>query len=130
MPNCTLFTDELQAFVESTPWVFAKTYAKTWPHEYIVRDRVDKELFLELARHIREHGYQGSFYQKPITYYDHEGRVYWTMGGPVEETIIINRCLKEQSYEYKRDHGLLPEQRAPDGIPAQHISAGVGCSPS
>ena len=58
-------------------------------------------------------GYQGSFYQKPITYFDHDGLVYWTMGGPVEETSIINRCPKEQSYEYKRDHGLLPEQQEP-----------------
>jgi len=99
----------LHDFIESTPWVFAKTYAKTWPHEYIVRDRVDETLFLELARHISEHGYQGSFYRKSITYYDHESRVYWTMGGPVEDTIIINRCTKEQSYEYRRDHGLLPE---------------------
>ena len=99
----------LHDFIETTPWVFAKTYAKTWPHEYLVRDRVDETLFLELARHICEHGYQGSFYHKSITYYDHESRVYWTMGGPVEDTIIINRCTKEQSYEYRRDHGLLPE---------------------
>ena len=99
----------LKDFVEATPWVFAKTYAKTWPHEYIVRDRVDEDLFLELVRHIREHGYQGSFYRKPITYFDHDGRVYWTMGEAVEKTVVVNRCLKEQSYEYRRDHGLLPE---------------------
>ena len=102
----------LQEFIESTPWVFAKTYAKTWPHEYIVRDRVDQSRFLELVSHIRQHGYQGEFYRKPITYFDYEGRVYWTMGAPIEETNIVNRCQKEQSYEYRRDHGLLPEQQA------------------
>ena len=101
---------DLKAFVDETSWTFAKTYAKTWPHEYIVRDRVDEELFLSLVRHIREHGYQGWFYRKPITYFDEDGMVYWTMGAPVEETIIVNRCTKEQSYEYRLEHDTLPEQ--------------------
>jgi len=101
---------ELRDFVATTPWIFAKTYAKTWPHEYIVRDRVAEKLFLDLVRHIRNQGYEGTFYQKPITYFDHDGMVYWTMGSPIEETTIVNRCVKEQSYEYKRDHGLLPEK--------------------
>lgn len=76
-----------------------------------MRDQVDEGLFLSLVRHIREHGYKGSFYHKPITYFDEDGMVYWTMGAPIEETTIVNRCTKEQSYEYKRDHGLLPENR-------------------
>jgi len=103
---------ELKQFVSDQEWIFAKTYAKTWPHEYIVRDRVDQDLFLQLVSHIREHGYQGHFYSKPITYFDEAGMVYWTMGAPVDETTIINRCSKEQSYEYRRDHGTLPEDVA------------------
>lgn len=105
---------ELKEFVDKTPWTFAKTYAKTWPHEYIVRDRVDRDLFVQLVSHIRAQGYQGSFYSKPITYFDEGGMVYWTMGAPVEETTIINRCRKEQSYEYRRDHGTLPESGQKD----------------
>jgi len=104
-------SQELKEFADITPWTFAKTYAKTWPHEYIVRDQVDRDLFLQLVSHIREHGYQGTFYSKPITYFDQSGMVYWTMGAPVEETTIINRCRKEDSYEYKRDHGQLPDQQ-------------------
>jgi hypothetical protein len=34
--------------------------------------------------------------------------VYWTMGAPLKETIIINRCRKEQSYEYRLLKGTLP----------------------
>ncbi len=112
---------ELKAFVDEPSWTFAKTYAKTWPHEYIVRERVDEELFLSLVRHIREHGYDGRFYHKPITYFDEDGRVYWTMGAPIEDTTIVNRCTKEQSYEYRLEHGTLPEQktkRAEPGIDA------------
>jgi hypothetical protein len=100
---------ELKAFVDDVSWTFAKTYAKTWPHEYIVKERVDADLFLHLVRHIREYGYPGAFYQKPITYFDEDGKVYWTMGAPIEETTIVNRCTKEQSYEYRLEHGTLPE---------------------
>lgn len=30
------------------------------------------------------------------------------MGAPVEETTIINRCLKENSYEARLKNGTLP----------------------
>jgi len=102
----------LRSFVRHQPWTFAKTYARTWPHEYLVRDEVDERLFVELVKHIRAHGYEGRFYQKPITYFDEDGMVYWTMGEPLELTTIVNRCTKEQSYEYRLQHGTLPETLA------------------
>ncbi len=76
-----------------------------------MRERVDEDLFLQLVRHIRTYGYEGAFYRKPITYFDEDGIVYWTMGSPIEETTIVNRCTKEQSYEYRLKHGTLPEQK-------------------
>lgn len=100
----------LKAFVEASSWTFAETYATTWPHEYIVRDRVDKELFVELVHHIRTHGYAGKFYKKSITYFDEDGMVYWTMGEPVEITTVINRCTKKQSYENRLATETLPKQ--------------------
>ena len=56
-----MLPNRLKALIDETEWTFAKTYAKTWPHEYIVRDRVDEELFVSLVRHIREHGDEGRF---------------------------------------------------------------------
>ena len=88
--------------------LFAKTYAKTWPHEYIVREKVDDDLFVKLVKHIRKHGYIGKFYSKEIIYFNESGMVYWTMGAPIEETIIINRCLEDQTYEAKLARGELP----------------------
>ncbi len=115
------FPSNLKAFVTEQNWTFAKTYALTWPHEYIVRDRVDEDLFIQLVRHIRTYGYEGNFYRKRITYYDEDGMVYWTMGAPIEETIIVNRCKKEQTYEYRLKHGTLPDSKnanAEQGAPA------------
>jgi len=99
----------LKLFVDNQNWIFAKTYAKTWPHEYIVRSKVDETLFVELVEHIRANGYVGKFYEMDITYFDEDGIVYWTMGDPIETTTIINRCNKEQSYEYRLAHNDLPD---------------------
>lgn len=99
---------ELKKFIDDTPWTFAKTYAETWPHEYIVRDQVDEVFFVDLVNHIRAHGYEDTFYKKSITYFDEDGMVYWTMGEPVQKTTIVNRCQKEQSYEYRQRAGTLP----------------------
>ena len=43
------FPANLKAFVDREAWTFAKTYADTWPHEYLVRDRVDEDLFVQSA---------------------------------------------------------------------------------
>jgi len=99
--------DKLSSFISNEKWTYAKTMPK-WPHEYLVREKVDETLFVELAAFIRENGYEGRFYNKAITYYDHDGRVYWTMGAPIEETTIINRCRKEDSYESRLASDNLP----------------------
>jgi GTPase Era involved in 16S rRNA processing len=36
---------ELKDFIEKSTWTYAKTYATTWPHEYIVQEKVDDQLF-------------------------------------------------------------------------------------
>jgi len=101
--------DNLSKFVDESAWIFAKTYAGTWPHEYIVRERVVDALFVELVKHIRAYGYVGKFYNRDITYFEDRCKVYWTMGSPVEETTIVNRCVKEQTYEYRLAHNDLPK---------------------
>jgi hypothetical protein len=106
MAELTLFPVDLRVFVESAEWTFAKTMPE-WPHEYIVRERVDEEFFVTLVQHIREYGYEGKFYSKTMTYYDEYDTVYWTMGAPLDETIIVNRCKKEDSYESRLRNCLM-----------------------
>jgi hypothetical protein len=102
------FPPELKRFVDMQEWRFARTYARTWPHEYLVRPEMNAAMFVRLVRHIRTYGYDGSFCSRDMRYYDEDGRVYWTMGAPIHSTEVVNRCLKEQSYEYRLEHRLLP----------------------
>lgn len=101
------FPARLRAFVDEAAWTFAKTMPE-WPHEYIVRERVDERLFEDLVHHIRAHGHEGRFYANALIYYEEAGLVYWTMGAPVEETTIVNRCRSEDTYERRRADGTLP----------------------
>ena len=103
------FPEDLGRFVNDERWTFAKTMPE-WPHEYLVRERVDESMFERVVNHIRANGYEGRFYQTKITYYEESGLVYWTMGAPLSETIIINRCQKEDSFEYRSANGTLPSR--------------------
>ncbi|HPR74338.1 MAG TPA: hypothetical protein PLX41_11835 [Bacteroidales bacterium] len=47
----TPFTDKIKEFIQSVTWTFASTMPE-WPHEYIVRYKVDKEQFLQMVRHM------------------------------------------------------------------------------
>jgi hypothetical protein len=97
----------LREFVASVKWTFAKTMPQ-WPHEYIVRDRIDQNLFEKLVRHIRRNGFEGAFYQETFIYFEEDELLYWTMGNAINETTIINRCRKESSYECRLRNGTLP----------------------
>ena len=99
----------LRRFVDEEEWTFAKTMPE-WPHEYLVRDRVDEGLFEELIHHICAHGADQRFYDRSHRYFEEAGKLYWTMGAPVEETVIINRCRKEDSFESRLARGELPEE--------------------
>jgi hypothetical protein len=109
--NSVPLPNVLQGFVDFVQWTFAKAIPE-WPHEYIVRNRVDENLFVMLVQHIRSQGYENKFYEKTFTYYDHGGMVYWTMGEPLRDTTIINRCRKEDTFESRQLRGALPEAKS------------------
>lgn len=104
----TQFPDEIKAFISSSKWTYAKTMPD-WPHNYIVRGPENEAMFVKIVEHIRAHGYEGQFFAKKITYFDEDGYTYWTMGNPIPETTVINRCLKEDTYERRLANGTLPK---------------------
>lgn len=101
------FTDEIKAFIKSSKWTYAKTMPE-WPHNYIVRSPDNEAMFVKTVEHIRSNGYEGAFYARKITYFEEDEYTYWTMGEPIEETKIINRCLKKDTYEKRLAAGTLP----------------------
>ena len=102
------FPDELRRFVADTPWTFAKTYAATWPHEYVVRTAENAALILALAKHILDHGQPGRFYHQVRPYHHEDGKAYWVMDDSAEEAELVNRCAEDQMYEARRRAGTLP----------------------
>ncbi len=64
----TILSEDLRRFVADAQWTFAKTMP-TWPHEYLVRGRVDPVLFEALVAHIRARGYEGRCYRRAITHF-------------------------------------------------------------
>jgi len=89
-------SENIKQFIDKTNWTFAKTYAETWPHEYIVQEKVDNDLFLELANHIDRFGYAEHFYNKEVIYFDYKGYTYWHIEN------IINRCIENNTYHKKK----------------------------
>ena len=84
-------TNEVQMFLESQSWTFAKTIPES-PHWYIHRQYTyDLDTFIKVVRFIQQNRllsiYEGSTY----TYLVLEDYKYWTMGSLPEETTIINR---------------------------------------
>lgn len=108
-------------FIEATKWRFASSMPQV-PHWYIVKDKLegeDRSDFDYLARHIRVYGRLGIWGANHLHWYwrprEHPF-YYWTMGWPLEETIIINRAkvetdnvryLDEMNRVSPRDRALL-----------------------
>lgn len=89
----------IREFVSKYPWTFAKTYAEFAPHEYYVKDELDEygqAEFVWFVEYIRDNGFDCKFAGKEYTYFELDGHYYWTMGEPIEETIILNRCNKDK----------------------------------
>jgi hypothetical protein len=106
------FPDDVRRFVESTSWTFAKTYAATWPHEYVVMNGENAAMVGALARHIFEHGVEGRFYAQVRKYHHEGGKVFWSMDDTPEATTLLNRCGEDQTYEARLAAGTLPGRRA------------------
>jgi hypothetical protein len=107
--QCVPFPPELRQFVDTTTWTFAKTYAKTWPHEYVVRNAENSSMIRSLAQHILHFGIEERFYDQVRPYHREDGKVYWVMGDSAEKTVVINRCGEDQTYEARVRAGLLPD---------------------
>ncbi len=92
---------EIQAGLESCQWTFAKSYAKTAPHEWVAIGRTISEQFARrAAQAIVDHGVDEEFRifrtVKTYRYLYLGGFKYWIMSEP-HEIQIINRVAVKVS---------------------------------
>ena len=104
--------EEAQAFAESHKWKFATTYAKTAPHEYIVKKWLPEEdrlLFERLVQTINKESVVGYFYGHKNNYLILGDHYYWYMPGYPDNMAVdlINRTTtdyleyRDGAYYYK-----------------------------
>jgi hypothetical protein len=83
-------------FIARRRWREAVTYRESAPHEYTIRGWQSGETanqdFDEFATLVRRFGYADYFYRIRHIYWVVDGHRYWTMGWPIEETVVINRA--------------------------------------
>jgi len=90
--RCTMQIEAIKQYILSVRWKVAATMPQI-PHEYTLKewDKTKIDTFNAFVLHIRQNGYKQSFMGNEYVYFDVDGYKYWTMGAPVEETILINR---------------------------------------
>ena len=112
------FPKDIKKFLEEQEWIFAKTFAKTWPHEYIVKNPSNRTMFYKVLRHIRQHCRVGMFYSRQVAYFDEDGWTYWASAHPfrnhenwipLREETVLNRCSSDETFEARRLRGDLPK---------------------
>ena len=69
--------------------------------------RKSKQSFEQAVAFIRANGERRMFEPtgRSSVYFDIDGRQYWTMGAPIEETIIINRAWLDWRERLARGEG-------------------------
>ena len=84
-------------------WTFARTYAETAPHAYVVLDRtagMTREEYVRAAHVIHTFGQPAKFYTMTSIYLTSpDGRLkWWTMDRDLNETGLINQATTERLY--------------------------------
>jgi hypothetical protein len=94
--------EKVIAWIDRKKWIFAKTYAKTTPHEYIWRDYLrsaeDRNMYGQLFEIIKSEGVWEPFFRTKFKYWYCGEYKYWTMGDNYEENQVINRAKAELKY--------------------------------
>jgi len=108
----------LERFMKVLPglkWTFATTYAKDWPHDYVVRSKtLAEDDFATVLAAIGQLGKDEEFYTAKTRYLRHDGLLYWVTadGDPAgDPTAVVNRTFEQLSYQDRKSSGNLPGQK-------------------
>jgi hypothetical protein len=97
--------------VADTRWRFAKTYVKSYPHEYTLQQWRDADAFLKAILCIEHWGVPERFWHTERKYLYVDERKYWHMGNaasdvPDERPTLINRTWLDVA-RYREDAKTL-----------------------
>jgi len=102
---------EAKIFISEQEFIFAKSYANTFPHTYLKRAKSTNEVLFEgFLKLIRQAGSVYRFFSKQYIYLEIDEFVYWEMGRPIKCAQILNRADKK-SLELNGQK-LAPEHEA------------------
>ena len=87
---------EIEDWCRAQRWRFAKS-APDNPHFYVLKRETDPIMFERIVLHIREYGYQYRWGRGEFTQYRADEHDMWTMGNPLETTILVNRKHETQT---------------------------------
>ena len=103
--------EEAKSFVKNHKWKFATAYAKTAPHEYIVKKWLsdeDRLFFEQLVQTTNKYSVVGYFYGHENNYLILDDNYYWYMDYPENLAVdLINRTTtdyleyRDEAYYYK-----------------------------
>lgn len=91
---------EIEKFINNNEWIFAKTYAKTTPHEYCLFNKSkDREEYNRFVFHMSQNLIKERFFNTYFHYFYFGDYKYWVMDKPNEQATLINRALKINRYD-------------------------------
>ena len=93
---------DVERIIRSENWRFAKTYANSNPHEYIVRSKCTNVDFFDLlCEYIKNNGHLEYFYNHRGTYVSIGEYTYWQMGDVINrrwnDMYIVDKNTKQIS---------------------------------
>lgn len=105
-------------FATSREWTFAKTYAETAPHHYIVEDRtsgVTHEDMVRAARVIHTFGQPGKYYSLTKIYLVSPGGKsrWWTEDNHFTDTTLVNRATTDLFYGIQNAPSTVSDIESP-----------------
>jgi hypothetical protein len=92
---------ECKQWIEKQNFVEAKSYAKTFPHYYTLREWCDELEFEEFIRCIRTYGKLKQFHKKQYLYLEINSFEYWEMGRPIKAVQVLNKAIINDFAKYR-----------------------------
>lgn len=102
----------------SLKWTFARTYADTAPHSYVVLNRTEgmtRDEFIRAAHVIHTFGQPAKFYGMTSIYLTSPDRLlkWWTMDQHLSDTTLINQATTERLYGVQNAPSTVSGIRTP-----------------